>query len=175
MMTAEENNKKILDARAKTLAKVIHESTNLNAQKEVTVFTLGTQKYAFDSLLIKEIVPLPKITVLPCVPAFVAGIMNLRGKIISVLYLDKLLHRVDELRAQQQVIILKNSEMEFGLLVDEINGVEKVDERELQESVPTLSETSQRYFSGIRPDHLIILDALKMLNDPATRVNDEVL
>ncbi len=176
MSMQQDKNKQILDARAKELAKITNYFVDKKEDRDITIFTLGDQKYAFESLFIKEIVPLPRITVLPCVPSFVAGIMNLRGKIISLLYLDKLLkNSVSKYSEQPQVIILSHDEMEFGLLVDEINGVAQIDHEELQESVPTLSETATRYFKGITADHLILLDALRMLDDPAIRVNEEVL
>lgn len=176
MQNHQAHNKQILDARAKELAKGIDYIVDKKESRDITIFTLGDQKYAFDSLFIKEIVPLPRITVLPCVPSFVAGIMNLRGKIISLLYLDKLLKNlVNKYSEQPQVIILSHDEMEFGLLVDEISGVAQIDNEELQESIPTLHESTTRYLKGITPDHLILLDALRMLNDPAIRVNEEVL
>ncbi len=176
MSMSQDDKKKILDTRAKELAKVTSYSLDKKEGRDITIFRLGDQQYAFDSLFIKEIVPLPRITVLPCVPSFVAGIMNLRGKIISLLYLDKLLQNsVSQYSEQPQVIILSHDEMEFGLLVDEINGVAQIDNEELQESIPTLNETASRYLKGITPDHLILLDALRMLDDPAIRVNEEVL
>ena len=84
-MSDSANHQRILHERALALAK---ENTSLATEEaylEVTSFHLGREQYAFESRMIREIVRLREYTPLPCVPPFIAGILNLRGWIISLL------------------------------------------------------------------------------------------
>jgi purine-binding chemotaxis protein CheW len=101
--------------------------------------------------------------------------MNLRGRILSLLHLDRLLGLASVGQApMQQVIILSNNSMEFGLLVEQICGVAQLPLSKIQDELPTLSDQAQRYLRGLTPDRQILLDAQLLLNDPALCVDEEI-
>ena len=47
-------------------------------------FVLGTEEYGLEILKVREIIGVMAITVVPRTPAFIRGVINLRGKIIPV-------------------------------------------------------------------------------------------
>jgi len=51
----------------------------------------GSEHYGIESCHIREILPLTEFTPLPCTPAFVLGLINVRGQILSVINIKKLL------------------------------------------------------------------------------------
>ena len=55
------------------------------AQREVLVFVLGGEEYAVDILKVQEIRGYDKVTPIPAAPAFLKGIVNLRGTIVPVI------------------------------------------------------------------------------------------
>jgi purine-binding chemotaxis protein CheW len=172
---SQEQKQKILQDRARQLAVIPEHQLDISNCIDITRFELHGENYAFESRYIREIVPVNHVTPLPCVPDFVAGIMNLRGRILSLLYLDKLLG-LSTVRPKTlpQVIILSNETMEFGVLVEKINGVAQLPLTRIQDSLPTLSDNAQRYLRGLTTDHQILLDAHLLLNDPALCVDEKI-
>ena len=170
-----EEKQKILQDRARQLASAPAYQQDELECLDITRFELHGEHYAFESRYIREIVPVNHVTPLPCVPVFVAGIMNLRGRILSLLHLDRLLGLASAGQApMQQVIILSNDSMEFGLLVEQISGVAQLPLSKIQDELPTLSDQAQRYLRGLTPDRQILLDAQLLLNNPALCVDEEI-
>ena len=167
-------NKIILEKRAVALAR---EETvrDDGAFLEVTSFHLGDERYAVETGLIKEIIRLDGLTPLPCVPLFIAGIMNVRGRILSLIDLKRLLELPGECADGSKVIILSAGSMEFGLIVDVINGVLRVPVDEIQESMPMIEEKRSACFRGITADRMILLDGVGLLNDPRLIIYEHVL
>ena len=60
-------------------------SAQAQAQREVLVFVLGGEEYAVDILKVQEIRGYDKVTPIPKSPAFLKGIVNLRGTIVPVI------------------------------------------------------------------------------------------
>ena len=54
-------------------------------QLEFLTFTLGGESYAVDILKVREVRAWEKLRVLHDVPAFVTGVLNLRGRIVPVI------------------------------------------------------------------------------------------
>jgi len=55
---------------------------------EVVIFTLDNEEYAVSVFDVREVIEIPDITPVPNSPEFVLGLINLRGKIISVNFTD---------------------------------------------------------------------------------------
>jgi purine-binding chemotaxis protein CheW len=118
---------------------------------------------------------LKDLTLLPCTPAFVLGIINLRGRILSIIDL----HTFFELPKRglsnlNKVIVLHDNAMEFGLLVDAIIASRWLSRRSLLPSLPTLTAIRADYLLGITAERLIVLHGGKILADPKIIVHEEV-
>jgi purine-binding chemotaxis protein CheW len=82
-----EQQRAILRARALGLAA---EATAAPGESsEVLEFVLAQERYAIETAWVREVVPLRDLTPLPGLPAFVLGIIHLRGQIVSLLDLRK--------------------------------------------------------------------------------------
>lgn len=175
-MNIPDNHQRILHERALALAK---ESASLATEEEyleVTSFHLGREQYAFESRLIREIVRLREYTPLPCVPPFIAGILNLRGWIISLLDLRQVFGLPGvSITETTQVIVLSDNDMEFGVLIDAIDGVSHVPLSNIQQHAPMLDHQHHKYVRGVTAERMIILDARQLLSDPLLRVQEEVI
>ncbi|MBK6999225.1 MAG: purine-binding chemotaxis protein CheW [Rhodoferax sp.] len=169
------NHQRILHERALALAK---ENTSLATEEaylEVTSFHLGREQYAFESRMIREIVRLREYTPLPCVPPFIAGILNLRGWIISLLDLRQVFGLPGaSITESTQVIVLSDNDMEFGVLIDAIDGVSHIPLSCIQQHAPMLDHQHHKYVRGVTTERMIILDAQQLLHDPLLRVQEEV-
>lgn len=87
-------------------------------------FFLGVEEYALGILAVQEIVGSMPITVVPRVAKYVAGVVNLRGKIISVIDLRC---RFGMARAAATrgtcIVVVVSRGREVGLLVDRVSEV----------------------------------------------------
>lgn len=164
----------ILKARAKALAREPqHQDHQVYEQLEVIEFVLSYERYALDASYVREVHSLKEITALPGTPAFIAGIVNVRGQIVSVIDLKRLFELPDKgLTDLNKVIILDNGRMEFGLLVDAIVGVHRLLLRDIQPPLPTLAGARAGYVQGVTAQRVSVLDARKILSDPAIVVRD---
>jgi purine-binding chemotaxis protein CheW len=164
----------LLKARAVTLAQELEHEANAD-YVEVVVFVLAYETYGIDTDYVREVYPLKDLTPLPCTPSFVAGIINVRGKVLSVIDLKHLFELPTQgLTDLNRVIIISDDIMEFGILADAILGVRHIPVEEIQPSLPTLTGVREDYLSGITAERLVILDAAKLLASSNIVVEEEV-
>ena len=170
----EAEKRRILKARAEALA-LEAEKGEPGEQIEIVEFLLSSEKYGLELHYVREVWPLKDLTPIPCTPSFVFGVVNVRGKILSVINLKELLDLPGKgLGDLNKVIILNSDTMEFGILADEVIGVRSVPLGELKARVPTLTGLGQEYLKGVSRDRLIILDAGQILLDKRIVVEEEV-
>ncbi len=169
------NELTILKTRAKILALETESDTSDKKYIDVIQFRLSSELYAIESKYVKEALPLKDFTSLPGIPAFILGIVNVRGKILSILNLKKFLDLPgNDLSELNKLIIIRNNSMKFGILADEIIGVRSINEDEMQSTIPTLEGYKEKYLKGITKDCVVVLDADKLLSDKKCVVYEEV-
>lgn len=165
---------KLLKARAMTLAKK-PEKKDADEYIEVVEFLLAHEKYGIQSGFVREVYPLKGLTPLPCTPQFVAGIINVRGKILSVIDIKKFFELPEKgITDLNKVIIIHNSVMEFGILADTVLGTNQIPLRDIQPSLPTLTGICAEYLLGVTNEGVVVLDAEKILADKKIIVHEEV-
>lgn len=92
-------------------------------------FTLQNESYGIDVLKVREIIRLTTITAVPQMPAYIRGVINLRGKIIPVMDLRLRFEFADVVNNEQTCIVVVQVKLPdgkvtpMGLVVD---GVEEV-------------------------------------------------
>lgn len=169
-----ERARRILQARAEALAHVADKPTG-GTLLEIVVFRLAYETYGLETRHIREVYALKELTILPGTPRFVAGIVNVRGQVLSVVDIKTFFELpIHGLAEGNKILIVKGDDMEFGILADEIVEVRNIREHELQAALPTLTEIRSEYLKGITPDRVVVLDARKLLLDPRIVVHEEV-
>lgn len=170
-----EEQLRILRERAVALGQVLEGTEAETEHIEIAEFILASEKYGIETSYIEEVHPLKDYTPIPCTPDYVFGIINLRGKIISVINLKKFFDLPEKgLTDLNKVIIIHNDSMEFGILSDAILGVRQIKSSELQASLPTLTDIRSDYLKGITEERLIVLDVRKLLTNEKLIVHEEV-
>ena len=169
-----EERRTILRTRARFLAQ------ERNGDKEappsplvVVEFLLASEHYGIELTYIREIHALSEFTPLPGTPAFVLGLTNVRGRIISVIDIKKLFDLPEKgLTDLNKVIVVRTHQMELGILADAVLGVRAIGRNEFRTSLPTLTGVRAEYLKGITKDPLVVLDMDKILSDEKIVVND---
>jgi len=171
-----EEKRALLKTRAQALAV---ENKDESAQKEIieiVVFRLASETYGIESKYIREVYPLKDFTILPGTPPFVLGIMNVRGQIISVIDLKIFFHLPEKgLGELNKVIIVRNQGMEFGILADIIRGMRSIPIEEIQTPPVSTSGIGLGFLRGVSDDHIIILDAARILEDKTIIIHQEAV
>lgn len=162
----------ILRRRARALAQEPAQVSLGTALLEIVEFRLGTETYGFEAAFVREVYPLKAFTPLPGVPPFVLGIVNVRGQILSIIDLRKLFEMPERgLRQLNKLLILRNEQMEVGIMADDILGARSIALDALQAAPPTIAGTGAQYLRGITADRVILLAAEGLLNDRQLIVN----
>ena len=171
-----EEKRKTLHARARLLAASGKAGAAFPRPfLEVVEFVLGPEHYAIESGYIREIHPLSEFTPLPCAPAFVLGLVNVRGQILSIINIKKLFDLPEKgLTDLNKIIIVHADYMELGILADAILGVRSIALEELHPALPTLTGIREEYLRGITKDPLVVLDVEKILSDEKIVVNETI-
>jgi len=169
-----EETRRILQARARKAAQP-PEGPDLTERLEVLGFTLGSETYGVETCHVREVCELRDLTPIPCTPEFVAGLMNLRSQVLTVVDLRKFFDLpVRGLSELNRVIVLSSDDGEFGLLADSIEGLRSVTVAELQEGLPTLTGVRERFLKGVTGRMLAVLDGARLLADASLKVNELV-
>ena len=164
-LTSEEK-RKILKARARVLAREPEKEMLDQDYLEVVEFLLAYETYGIESAYVREIYPLTEITLLPGTPPFVQGIVNIRGQILSVIDLKKFFELPEKgLSDLNKIIIIRDDNMEFGILADAVLGIRKLPVGEIEASLPTLTGIREQYLKGVTRERIVVLDAVKILSD----------
>lgn len=169
-----EEVKRVLKARAQALARE-PDTAQAAETLECVEFLLAHETYAVESRFVREVCPLEDLTPLPCTPAFVLGIVNLRGEILSVIDLKKFFDLPKRgLTDLNKVIVLQSDNMLFGILADSILGVRRVPLSTIQPSLPTLTGIREKYLKGVTAERTVLIDAEKLLAGEKIIVQEQV-
>lgn len=172
---SEEEKAAILRDRARKLAVEARTEEAGDENLEIVQFMLSGERYGIESLYIREAYPLKEFTPIPCAPAFVLGVINVRGQVLSIVDIGRffdLPHR--GITNLNRVIVLSSDSMEFGILADDILGVSLIPAKDIQESLPTLTGIRAEYLKGVTKERVTVLDAAKILSDKNMIVHQEV-
>jgi purine-binding chemotaxis protein CheW len=171
-----DRRQKILQERAKALAIESELQTDDGETLEVLEFLLADEVFSIDSSYIREVLPLKEITQLPCTPSFVLGIINVRGQILSVIDLKRFFDLTHQgLTNLNKIILLHTDDIELGILADMVLGIRTVRQADILPPPPTLTGISEEYLKGVTPERLMVLNTVKILNDPRIVVHEEVV
>lgn len=169
-----DERKKILKSRAKRLA---HQpKTNEAVEKGIDIveFLASNERYGIELRYVLEVYPLKEFTPMPFTPQFIIGIINVRGKIYSIMDIKRFLGLPNKgITDLNRVIIISAYDMELGILADRVIGAHSIPLEKVQPPLPTLTGIRSEYLKGVVAGPLAILDAGKILSDKRIIVHEE--
>jgi len=156
-----------------------NDSPALRQQTEqFVVFSLDDEEYAVSVLSVAEVVPKLEITPFPDAPDYIIGLVNLRGKILPVLELEKKFHLSSTIsKPRDHIMVTENEQkIQFGILVDQVKEILKVPGSSIQSSPEMLkTKIGTEYLPGVivldggkdteKARMILILDIPKILSD----------
>lgn len=140
----------------------------LESAAEFLSFELGDELYALNILNVKEIKTYGDVTPVANSPAFIKGVMNLRGIVVPVLDLRVKFNLGSlEYTNHTTVIITTIGEKHVGIVVDGVSDVLKISARQMSDSPEFNATMDVEYLEGIatiNENMVIIIDIHKLLN-----------
>ena len=138
-------------------------------EKQFVTFKIGKSFYCIDIMEVQEVIREISVTSMPNFPPFVEGVMNLRGKIIPLLSIDKRLAEIDNTRQlldkkevnlsdiikdtdnkkPLKLIVVKIETITVGLLVDALDKILTIDENQVQSAEGIGKFTNHQMIGGI--------------------------
>lgn len=144
---------------------------------QLVAFGVGTGEYALDIMRIKEIINPVTVTPIPKAPAFIEGVIELRGAILPVVDVRK---RFDlppspPVRAMKYLIVgidVGETRMIVGLVVDRVSEPLRVPRSEIK-GAPQMTTAERAYFNGVvhhQGRMLMVLDVDALLSSNEKQV-----
>jgi len=127
-------------------------------------FTMNGSEYTIPILKVQEIINRPQLTKLPQAPHYIEGVSNLRGRIIPIMNLKKLVGLRDT-ELGEKVIVVASGRMTFGVLIDGITGVISIEDDQIEPAESLLQTGSIEQVQGVArvDDRLVVLIDTKKL------------
>ncbi|WP_417243690.1 chemotaxis protein CheW [Celeribacter sp.] len=121
-----------------------------SASIELLSFRVGGQDYSVDIMSVREIRGSAKATSLPHAPAFVKGVINLRGTVLPIVDLAARLGLVNEGDNDRNVIIVVDlGGRTAGLMVDAVSDILAIPNEELQTPPEVSIDDSRNFVSAL--------------------------
>ena len=149
------------------------------ATKEFLTFRLGEEEYGIDILRVQEIRGYDAVTRIANTPAFLKGVVNLRGTIAPIIDLRiKFGLGSPTYDAFTVVIILNIADRVVGVVVDAVSDVLTLSDAQIRPA-PDLSATLEtQYITGLgalKDSMLILIDIERLISSPDMGIVDEEL
>jgi len=137
---------------------------------QLVTFRIGHEIFGIDILSIKEINRMMEITRLPRAPAFIKGVINLRGKILPVIDMRKRFHlEPRDPDRHTRIIIIERGEKLVGIIVDEVLEVLRIPAGIVDPPPPFVAGIDTTFIRGVgKLDEmlLILIDIDKLMSTP---------
>ncbi len=120
------------------------------ASRELISFLIGTQEFCVDIMSVREIRGWTPATPLPHSPAYVRGVINLRGAVLSIVDLAaRLGFPATEPSARAVIIVAQVGQQVVGLLVDAVTGILTVTADTVQPTPDVASDMARSFVTGV--------------------------
>jgi purine-binding chemotaxis protein CheW len=153
--------------RAVPLQELVNVSAPLIRETQFVGFRVGRETYGIPIVALHEIVRVPEITAVPDAPAHLEGVINLRGKIVSVVDLRKRFKQAaTSLTRHSRILVVEHRGRLVGMVVDAASEVLKIAESEIEPAPAMMKEGGLDCVTGLgkcRNRLIILLDIDKVL------------
>ena len=130
-------------------------------------FRVGRETFGVPISLVHEIVRVPEITAVPDSPGYVEGVINLRGKIVSVVDLRKRFGEKEiAANKKNRILVAEVGGKMVGLIVDAASEVIKIPDSEIDLPPSVFEEGELNYVTGVgkvKGRLIILVDLSKIL------------
>ena len=135
---------------------------------QLVTFSIGEEEFGVNILKVQEIIRTMDITKVPRAPAFVEGVINLRGKVIPIIDLRKrfgLFSKPED--KDTRIVVIEINNIIVGFVVDAVSEVLRIPASTVEPPPPVVAGVESDYINGVgklKDRLLIMLDLDKILS-----------
>ncbi|CAK7034465.1 MAG: hypothetical protein DELT_00502 [Desulfovibrio sp.] len=113
-------------------------------------FYLGGQEFVVPTLAVQEVIKSSPPAKLPAAPSFVAGVINLRGKVTPLIRLRDMLEAAPSSGAEHQfIIVCRRRGLQFGLMIDRVHTMYRVSQADIDWGIESHLGANVDFISGL--------------------------
>jgi purine-binding chemotaxis protein CheW len=149
-------------------------------------FMLNGEMFAMGILAIKEIIEYGNLTTVPMMPAFVRGVINVRGSVVPVVDLAaRFGRRNSDITRRSCIIIIEvntaqGEEQDIGVLVDSVSAVMEIPAEEIEpppnfgariraDFIRSMAKVDGKFVIVLDVDRVLSVEEMAMLSAAADR------
>ncbi len=150
----------------------------MSRELHIIGFQVGRETYGVPITSLHEIVRVPEITPVPDAPSHMEGVINLRGKIVSVIDLRKRLGQAEIAHSgRNRILVVEQNGRLCGLMVDSASEVLKIPASDIQPATAVFQEGGQNCVTGLgrfQGRLIVLLDMARLLEFSGLQKNGVV-
>lgn len=162
--------RQVLQARARIFSKQ-EQQRNLEVSEQYIRFRLGESAlYGVPYANTEEILSATKLSRVPCTPPSIAGIVNYRGEMLTVIDLMEVFRiKCDQQQEKSWIIVVREGKLKAGLLVDEVDDNDEFASAHLSPSLD-----GNELVRGIHQGKVVILNISAIFTHPVLSIDEVV-
>lgn len=127
------------------------EAAHINTQaRELISFRIGEQEFCVDIMAVREIRGWTPATPLPRTPAFMKGVINLRGAVLPIVDLGgRFGLPMAEPTARHVIMVVQVGDRTVGLLVDAVSDIIQLTDQQIQPTPDVATDDVKSFVKGI--------------------------
>ncbi len=139
------------------------------AIQQLVKFYIADEAFGIGIKQIFQILKPQEVFKVPNTPPFIEGLINLRGKVMTVFNLRKRFNMPDKENDEDtKILVIRMDEYLLGFTVDSVSEIVRVQDEDIVETPPTLTNFDKRFLSGVAKveEKLILLLNLEKILTP---------
>ena len=149
----------------------------MSRELHIVGFQVGRETYGVPITSLHEIVRVPEITAVPDAPDYLEGVINLRGKIVSVMDLRKRFgEKQATVKKNNRILVVEHAGRLAGLIVDSASEVLKIPADAVEAPPAVFQEGGLNCVTGLGKVGgrlVVLLDMSKLLAPASLQVTSE--
>ncbi|MEG3858169.1 chemotaxis protein CheW [Microcoleus sp. herbarium12] len=174
--TAEE--KAIFRERAQNLRQQSEQENSAAINMSLAVVLLNGEYFGINLGVVREFTDIRQVTPIPCTPDRIIGNMNLRGEILTLVDIRKVLNMSSaQVKSLSKAIVVEIEDLVAGIVVDEILDIIHLNVAEMATIPAALNSANREYLRGTafyQEKPIAILNLQKLLTKGGIVVDEEV-
>jgi purine-binding chemotaxis protein CheW len=125
---------------------------------QMVAFYVGDQEFTVPTVIVQEVIHYSTPVKLPVAPPFVAGVINLRGKVTPLVYLRDILEVPQKIKREDRfIVICRYQGLQIGLIIEKVHSMYRVTQNDIDWGIEAHLGINVDYVSGLlkHDDHLI--------------------
>ena len=141
-------------------------TTDTTGPRQLSTFFVSGRMYGIDVSSVQEVTKAMPITPVPLAPAYIHGLINLRGQIATAIGLRELFALSESPSNELMNVVCRENGILVSLLVDSIGDVVEIGQEAFETTPETVSHQVGQFMQGVYkiPDNLLsVLDVKKVV------------